>query len=119
MCGHVGVLYAEPRSGVAGTARSNGRRCRGADPGKMKSLKCGVCQATVMEMAYAINARENENGRKLREVEVVEVLDKICVVNMDKYGLMLDGNGKVGLVMVRRRLVSLLLPPPCCLTEPP
>jgi len=85
----------------------------------MKTLKCGVCQATVMEMAYAINAKETEHGRKLREVEVVEILDKICVVNMDKYGLVLDGNGKVRRVLVRRRLVSSLLPPPYWLTEPP
>lgn len=68
----------------------------GADPKKMKTLKCGVCQATVMEMAYAINARENDTGRTLREVEVVEVLDKICEHNMDKYGLMLDDKGQVG-----------------------
>lgn len=62
----------------------------------MKTLKCGVCQATVMEMAYAINARENDTGRKLREVEVVEVLDNVCTLNMDKYGLMLDDKGQVG-----------------------
>merc|ERR1719329_332851 len=65
-----------------------------SDPKKMKEMKCGVCQATVMEMAYAINRQVAEKGRKLREVEVVEVLDKICVQNMDKYGLVLDQDGQ-------------------------
>ena len=44
---------------------------------------------------YAINKEVVEKGRKLREIEVVEVLDKICVKNMDKYGLVLDQNGQV------------------------
>lgn len=49
----------------------------------------------VMEMAFVINKKEHDEGRKLREVEVVEILDNICVNNMDKYGLVLDADGKV------------------------
>ena len=48
-----------------------------------------------MEMAFAINKHQNDQGRKLREVEVVEILDKICSQNMDKYGLVLDDQGQV------------------------
>ena len=51
--------------------------------------------AAVMEMAYGINRQVNEVGRKLREVEVLEILDSICAKNMDKYGLVLDSNGQV------------------------
>jgi hypothetical protein len=65
-----------------------------SDKHHLKSLKCGLCQATVMEMAFGINRNENELGRKLKEVEVVEVLDKVCTQNMDKYGLMLDEKGQ-------------------------
>ena len=48
-----------------------------------------------MEMAFVINKKENDEGRKLREIEVVEILDSICENNMDKYGLVLDKDGKV------------------------
>jgi hypothetical protein len=48
-----------------------------------------------LALQYAINREVVEKGRKLREIEVVEVLDKICVKNMDKYGLVLDQNGQV------------------------
>jgi len=65
-----------------------------SDPANMKMMKCGVCQAAVMEMAYGINRQVIEVGRKLREVEVIEILDKICATNMDKYGLLLDANGQ-------------------------
>ena len=65
-----------------------------ADPKMIKSLKCGLCQASVMEMAFVINKQENDLGRALKEVEVLEVLDKVCDVNMDRYGLLLDENGQ-------------------------
>jgi hypothetical protein len=65
-----------------------------ADPKMVKSLKCGLCQESVMEMAFVINKQENDLGRALKEVEVLEVLDKVCDVNMDRYGLLLDENGQ-------------------------
>eukprot|EP00961_Rhodomonas_salina_P081685 1098135-Rhodomonas_salina.1 len=43
----------------------------------MKTLKCGVCQASVMEMAYGINWAENRKGKKLTEIEKVEVMELV------------------------------------------
>mmetsp|Transcript_19545 Transcript_19545/g.46386 ORF Transcript_19545/g.46386 Transcript_19545/m.46386 type:complete len:208 (+) Transcript_19545:2-625(+) len=59
----------------------------------MKTLKCGVCQASVMEMAYGINWAENRKGKKLTEIEKVEVMELMCATKVDKYGLVLDADG--------------------------
>eukprot|EP00286_Rhodomonas_abbreviata_P025101 CAMPEP_0181312382 /NCGR_PEP_ID=MMETSP1101-20121128/13665_1 /TAXON_ID=46948 /ORGANISM="Rhodomonas abbreviata, Strain Caron Lab Isolate" /LENGTH=161 /DNA_ID=CAMNT_0023419225 /DNA_START=101 /DNA_END=586 /DNA_ORIENTATION=+ len=64
-----------------------------SDAKTMRTLKCGVCQASVLEMAYGINMQETEKGRKLSEIETVEVMEQMCVTKLDRYGLVLDKDG--------------------------
>eukprot|EP00292_Cryptomonas_paramecium_P016091 CAMPEP_0113701536 /NCGR_PEP_ID=MMETSP0038_2-20120614/24636_1 /TAXON_ID=2898 /ORGANISM="Cryptomonas paramecium" /LENGTH=204 /DNA_ID=CAMNT_0000625453 /DNA_START=6 /DNA_END=617 /DNA_ORIENTATION=- /assembly_acc=CAM_ASM_000170 len=61
-----------------------------ADPTMMKAMKCTACQASVLEMSYGILRKENDEQRKLKEFEVVEILEKVCSSKMDEYGLALD-----------------------------
>jgi len=60
------------------------------DKGVMGRIRCGACQASVLEIAYGILQRENNANRPVREVEVVEIMEKVCETNMNKYGLLLD-----------------------------
>jgi hypothetical protein len=67
-----------------------------ADSRNMKAMKCTACQASVLEMSFGILRcaafptappslldfcfcirKENDEQRKLREVEVVEILEKV------------------------------------------
>ncbi|EKX47734.1 hypothetical protein GUITHDRAFT_162558 [Guillardia theta CCMP2712] len=63
-----------------------------SDANSLRELKCGICQGIVMDMAYAINRDETNLKRKLREVEIVEILENVCSHNMNEYGLVLDEN---------------------------
>lgn len=57
-----------------------------SDPATAKRLKCSACQASVIEMLYGILGKETEEMRPLKEVEIVEILERTCSKNMAEYG---------------------------------
>lgn len=56
------------------------------DPATAKRLKCSVCQTSVLEMLHQMLGMETEENRKLKEYEIVEILERVCNKEMDEYG---------------------------------
>jgi hypothetical protein len=56
------------------------------DPATAKRLKCSVCQASVLEMLHQILGMETQENRKLKEYEIVEILEGVCNKDMNEYG---------------------------------
>eukprot|EP00960_Hanusia_phi_P015487 456048-Hanusia_phi.AAC.3 len=51
-----------------------------SDATSLRELKCGICQGIVMDIAHDINRDEINLNRKLREVEIIEILENVWLI---------------------------------------